>query len=239
MFEELLEKLRKAGLTGNESKVYLELLQRTELSANDLAKNISMDRTLTYTVLNNLIHKGLVGSVVKNNKKYFNSLDPDNLLHSIYEKTVYIQNVIKDLRRIQTQSNDKQEIVVYEGKEGVRSFGRLLLKHKKMMSFGATGRAYDLLYESPVIAKEMVQKGYSGRIITSLKYSKHPMHIKNFVFRYLDIESDATTTIFGDYVAIHIIKDVPSIIVIKNKFISESYKAHFEILWECAKEKGS
>ena len=69
--EGIEEKLRKAGLTGNEAKVYLELLRKGALSANDLAKKISMDRTLTYTVLNHLIEKGLVNYVIKEKKKFF------------------------------------------------------------------------------------------------------------------------------------------------------------------------
>ena len=51
---DIQEKLQQAGLTGNEAKVYLELLKKGELSASDVAKKISMDRTLTYTVLNHL-----------------------------------------------------------------------------------------------------------------------------------------------------------------------------------------
>jgi len=168
--EKILEKLRNAGLTGNESKIYLELLKKEELSANELAKNIGMDRTLAYTVLNHLIYKGLVGYIIKGNKKFFNALDPENLLNPIREKTAYINDLIPELKEIEKIVDTKQEINVYEGKEGIRAFGRLLMKHKQFYSFGATGRAYDVLYESPVLAKEMVKKGCSGKLITSPKY---------------------------------------------------------------------
>jgi len=68
---EFEDKLRKSGLTGNEAKVYFELLRKGSMSANDLSKKIGMDRTLTYTVLNHLIEKGLVNYVIKKNKKFF------------------------------------------------------------------------------------------------------------------------------------------------------------------------
>ena len=68
---EILEKLQKAGLTGNESKVYLELVKKGELSANQIAKNLGIDRTLTYTILNHLIEKGQVSYVIRDNKKFF------------------------------------------------------------------------------------------------------------------------------------------------------------------------
>lgn len=235
IMEELLEKLRKAGLTGNESKVYFELLKQESISANDLSKKIGLDRSLTYTLLNNLIEKGLVGYIVRGSKKLFDANSPENLLNSVKEKTAYINDLIPELKKIEKLTPNKQEIVVYEGKDGIRAFGRLLMKYKQMLSFGATGRAYDILYESPHLAKDMIRKGCSGKLITASKYSNHPMKIPNFEMRFLDIKSEATTTIFGDYVAIHVIKEKPLIIVIKNKFIAESYRSHFEILWNSAK----
>jgi len=63
-----LEKLQQAGLTGNESRVYLELVKKGELSANQIAKNLGMDRTLTYTVLNHLVEKGQTSYIIKENK---------------------------------------------------------------------------------------------------------------------------------------------------------------------------
>ena len=59
------EKLQQVGLTGNEAKVYLELVKKGESSANQVAKDIGMDRTLTYTVLNHLIEKGQVSYIIK------------------------------------------------------------------------------------------------------------------------------------------------------------------------------
>jgi sugar-specific transcriptional regulator TrmB len=236
MVEEILEKLRKAGLTGNESKVYFELLKKEQLSANQIAKNIGIDRTLTYTVLNHLIEKGMVNYVIKGNKKMFNPSSPENLLNPVKEQEAYIQNLLPDLKSIEKSVGINQEISVYDGKEGVRAFARVLMKHRGFDSFGATGRAYDLLIEAPRLAKDLEKSNAKIRLITHSKYKKHPMKVKNCDVKYLDIKSEATTTIFGDYVAIHIIKDKPSIILIRNKYIAESYKNHFEVLWETAQK---
>ena len=235
MSDKIIEKLRKAGLTGNESIVYYELLKRGQLSANQISKNVGMDRTLTYTVLNHLIEKGMVNYIITSKIKIFNASSPDNLLNPIKEQEAYIQELLPDLKSLETSIGIIQEISVYEGKDGIRAFSRLLLKHKGFDSFGATGRAYDLLIEAPRLAKEIEKLNLKIRLITNPKYRNHPMQIKNTEVKYLDIKSEATTTIFGDYVAIHLIKDKPSIILIKNKYISESYKNHFEILWGVAK----
>lgn len=234
MDKHILERLRKAGLTGNESRVYFELLKKGQLSANLMAKNIGMDRTLTYTVFNHLIEKGMVSYVIQGNKKLFNASSPENLLNPVKKQEAYIQDLLPDLKSIEQSVGIVQEISVYEGKEGMRTFARLLMKYKSFDSFGATGRAYDLLIEAPRLAKELEKSKSKIRLITHPKYKKHPMKIKNCDIKYLDLKSEATTTIFGDYMAIHIIKEKPSIILIRNKYIAESYKNHFEVLWKVA-----
>jgi len=235
--EDFKEKLKEAGLTGNEAEVFLQLLKQGEMSANEMAKRISMDRTLTYTVLNHLIEKGFVSYVIKDKKKFFKAEDPENLINPIKKKEIVVNELIKNLKKIQTIKETPYEINVYEGKEGLRTFMNLLVKQKKVCSFGATGRGYDFFYEAPALVKEMEKKGFLARIITNEKYKEHPMtKVKRVQTRFLDIKSEVTTSIFGDYVSIHILTQKPLIILIKNKEIVESYQNHFEILWKTAKK---
>jgi len=234
---DIYEQLQKAGLTGNEAKVYLELSKRGELSANQIAKNLGMDRTLTYTVLNHLIEKSQVNYIIKENKKSFSCANPDNLMNPVKATEFMVSDLIKELKNIKVKSKQETEINIYEGKEAVRNIYTLLKNYKEILSFGATGRAYDYLYESPAIAKEMVKAGMYGRIITSKMKVSHPMsEVKGIKFRYVDYETEATTSLFGDYTVIHMIKDKPIVIIIKNKDISESYRKHFEVLWKIAKK---
>ena len=233
---ELIEKLHVSGLTGNEAKVYLELLKIGESSANEIAKNIGMDRTLAYTVLNNLIEKGQVNYVIKKGKKIFSCSSLDNLLTSVKSKELLINGLIKELRSLEKKDSERTKIEIYEGKEGLRTIINLMRRHKSLCFFGATGRAYDYLYEIPALAKEWAKEKRFARAITSPKYKGHEMtKVKNIQIRYLDVESEATTSIYGDYVSIHISIDKPFIILIKDKYIAQSYRNHFEVLWKVAK----
>lgn len=231
------ESLTNAGLTKNESRVYLQLLKFGEQSANNIAKKTVMDRTLTYAVLNSLVEKGLVSHIIKESKKFFLAEDPSNLLNPLRERESIVKNLLVDLKSIQKEEDSHQEIKVFEGREALRTVFNLFKKYKYLDSFGATGRAYDYLYESPAIVKELEKAGLKGRIITSKERKGHPMtQIRSVKIRYLNIKSDATTTIFNDYVLIHIVKTKPLVILIKNKEIAESYRSHFEILWKVAKD---
>jgi len=230
------EKLKQAGLTNNEAKAYLELLGKGELSANQLAKNLGMDRTLTYTVLNHLIEKGQVNYKSKENKKIFSCSNPENLLNPIKAKEFIIEELIKELKKIKKKEQQETEFNIYEGKEGLRTAIHLMIKHKSFCAFGSTGRAFYALYEMPAIIKQIEKSKTKVRIIGNKKYKgTEAFGFKKFEFKYLNIESEATTSIFGDYISIHLIKEKPVIIIIKNKDIAKSYQNHFEFLWKQAK----
>lgn len=235
---EINEMLKEAGLTGNEAKVYLELLKKIQLSANQIAKSLGMDRTLVYNVLNHLIEKGQVNYVVKENKKFFSISNPDNLLSPVKAREVLILDLIKELKKIKSSEQQETEINVYEGKAGIRNFFRELMKEKDLCAFGSTGRAYDLLFESPAFAKEAEKKKIKMRIIANEEVRKKEFSkYKNLKMKFLDLKSEATTTIFGDKVSIHLIKEKPVIIIIKNKEIAQSYRNYFEFMWEKPKDK--
>ncbi len=236
---DVYEKLQEAGLTGNESKVYLELLKKGELSANQIARNISMDRTLTYTVLNHLIDKGFVSYVVKEGKKRFSCSSPENLLNPVKKKEILIKDLIKELGNIKKVKQKETEIRVYEGREGIRVLARENLDEGHFDAFGSTGRMYDFLYEAPALGKELEKKGVTGRIIMASKYKEHEFvkKYKNLDVKFLDVDSEATTTIVNDKVMIHLIKGKPIVIIIKNKDIADSYRNYFEFLWKKAKLK--
>jgi len=232
----IYEKLQQAGLTGNEAKVYLELLKKGKLSANQIAKNIGMDRTLTYTVLNHLIEKGQVNYVVKANKKIFSCSSTENLLNSIKFKETLIIDLIKELNKVKKEKQELVEINVYEGKEGMRVLINTALKEKEMLSFGGTGRAYDLLYEMPTLAKRLEKENHLLKVLLGKQYAGHEFSkYKNVEVKLVDIKSESTTTIFGNHIAIHLLKNKPSIIMIKNKDIAESYRNYFNFMWKIAK----
>ena len=229
------EGLKQAGLTGNEAKVYFELLRRGKLGANQIAKNIGMDRTLAYTVLNHLIEKGQVNYVLIRNKKIFSCSDTENLINLIKPKHILVSNLIKELKKIKPEQQEETEINVYEGQEGIRTLMTKIMKEKNIDAFGSTGRAYDLLFEAPAIAKEAIKKKIWMRVLANEKYRGMKFtEFKNLKIKYINVESESTTSIFGNYVAIHLIKDKPIFILIKNKKITKSYLNYFNWVWERA-----
>jgi sugar-specific transcriptional regulator TrmB len=231
------ERLRLAGLTGNESKVYLSLLTSGLTSAQELAKQLGMDRSLTYTVLNNLIEKGFASLVLRESKRYFHAAEPRNLLNPLLEKEAIIKDLIPELDLIKTKPQLPYQIDVYEGKNGLKMYINALLKCQEILVFGATGRMYDLFYESPRIVQDAQRLKIHAKIISHPRYREHiSLKLSWLKTRFLPAASNVTTTIFGNKVSFHILTEKPLMIVITHKDIAEGYKNYFHVLWNTARE---
>ena len=78
--------LQKIGLTNNESKIYLALLNRRNCLVSQLVAETKLNRTHIYDRLEKLIDKGLVSYIIMSEKKYFNAVSPNKLLQMIEEE---------------------------------------------------------------------------------------------------------------------------------------------------------
>jgi hypothetical protein len=86
----------------------------------------------------------------------------------------------------------------------------LILKHKHFLSFGGTGRVYEQLYEMQALVKILKKKDFSGKMIIQEKYKGHEVTKQKIIeTRYSNTKSDETTTIFGEYVSIHLLTQKP------------------------------
>jgi len=235
---EIKNQLIESGLPTNESKVYLELLKLGSVSANDLAKRLSLDRTLVYQVLNRLIEKGLANYINKENKRFYAPSNPKNLLNPIKEKESIVLNLIPKLEAIEKVKEVEQEIRVYEGKNGLKVLMDGLLQTKDILILGATGKTYDCLkYELPHLIKKAEDSGIRGKMILSSQYKKHPMtKIKGIKVKFMEeLDSPSTTIIYKDKISIHLITEKAMVITIKNKEIADSHRSYFNLLWKSAK----
>lgn len=231
------QELRQAGLTGNEAKLYLELLKTGQISASELAKRTGLDRSVTYNVLDNLIEKGLVNYVIKVGKKFFSAANPENLLASLKEKEDFIKAIIPKLKKIQKIPEVKRKVEVYEGKEGLKSFTLDLLKSEEFYILNATGKIFEILkYSIPRFAKEITKK--KVKIIAIEKAKKTGLIKLKVMIRFLPKEftNYATTFIYGNKVAFQIIVEKPLTIVIENKTIADGYKKDFGFMWKFCKK---
>lgn len=118
----------------------------------------------------------------------------------------------------------------------MRTLMKEIIKCKQFLAFGGTGRAYDLLYELPAIAKKLEKTKASAKVIIGREYKGHEFtKYKNIKVKAMNVKSEVTTSIFGDCVSIHLVKGKPIVIIIKNKDIADSYRNYFNYMWKKSK----
>jgi sugar-specific transcriptional regulator TrmB len=238
------ETLVKAGLVRNEAKVYLALLMLGTASITEISRKSGVERTLVYGVIEKLMEKGLVSSVVKINKKYFEPADPEKILDLIKEKEKFIESALPELKGLFKSVEKKQEVHHYKGKEGAKTILETLLKEKdkEWLIFGTTGKTAEVLsYYLPQFHRKRVEAKINFKAIyseDSLDRAKEIKKIKLTEVKILPKEYMTPThiSIVGDKVGIILWSEQPLGILIENKDIAESFRNYFRLLWNIAKK---
>lgn len=227
--------LSQAGLTENESKVYLALIDLGPSLAGQISRKTGLHRRTVYDTTEMLIKKGLVGYILKNNRRLFQASNPKRILSIIKEKKDILEPLVKNLGEKFSKTKEKEETNFYKGKEGLKTVFEDQLNSKEILILGASPKAYDTLkFYFHWYDKARKQKKIKARIIA---HSKDIKRIPLAEIKYLSekYENPVAVNIYGDKVAIILWASSPYAIVIKSKEISQGYRNYFEILWKIAK----
>ncbi|MBI2499167.1 hypothetical protein HYV88_02905 [Candidatus Woesearchaeota archaeon] len=231
------EILKEIGLTENESKVYLALLELGPSLAGQISRKTGLHRRTVYDTTERLIEKGLIGYILKNNRRVFESSSPKRFLEVIKEKENSINEILPELLSSYTKTREKQETNFYNGKEGIKTVLEDQIETgKEILILGASSLAYEVLqFYFKWFDKRRKEKKIKARIIFSKNIKK--INIPFAEIRYLPekYSSPLAINIYSDKVAIILwSKESPIAIVIKNKEISEGYRKYFELVWKNA-----
>lgn len=240
--------LEKLGLTKNEVKTYLALLELGSVPAGPLIKRLGMHRAAVYNLLDILIDKGLVHYVVQANRKYFEAQKPDRLIELIETKKSLLEEQEKELRKILPElelkrklSKEIQEGTIYKGKKGLKSiFEDILTCKTDMLVTGATGKFKELF---PTYYINWHKRRYEKKIKIKIIYSelvrkqKREEELGLINIKYLpDINiTPSTTFVYGDKVAVVLWSEIPMVFLMRSKTVAESHRHFFEILWKTAR----
>ncbi|MFH1211838.1 MAG: helix-turn-helix domain-containing protein [Candidatus Woesearchaeota archaeon] len=250
----MLEILERSGLSKNEARVYIALLDSGLSSSKPIIKNTGLHRQLVYDALDSLIGKGLVSFVIQANRKHFKAADPKGFMdyfekkqEEIDEQKQEFQNILPQLAARKEQSSEKQETTVYSGNKGIKSLIDDMLNQKsEILTIGASeieaeSFKYHLKFNLPKFHKFREQKKIPYKILFSEELrqrAKELNKLKHAQAKVLPKEftTNSSTNIYGDKVSIIMWGSSPFGILIKSKEISGSQRKHFAILWEAAKK---
>ena len=246
--------LKEIGLTNGETKVYLSLTKLGESTVGPIAKEADVSLSKIYEILENLIKKGLVSYIVKNNTKYFLSTDPERIIDYLEEKKKDITNsenqikeILPSLKAQKEKNEEKTKATLYEGLRGIKSFYESVLRNSKskeeILVIGLPKYAAKR-YEGYFLDwnKRRAKKGIKIKLIfnhDAKELGKKREKIKLTEARYLtkELTTPAWILIYNQGVAtIHLTQD-PICTFIKDSEVVKSYKNFFDLLWNVSKRR--
>ena len=140
-----IEKLNEAGMTTNESKIYLALLDLGPSLAGIISRRTGLHRRTVYDTTETLIKKGLIGYILKNNRRLFAASPPKKILDVLVEKQLILEPFIEILTEKYGKTKEKEETNFYKGKEGLKTVFEDQLNHKEILILGASDKAYEII----------------------------------------------------------------------------------------------
>lgn len=252
-----IEILRSIGLTENEIKIYLSLLKSGSSTAYDIGKKVGIYRVHVYDKLEQLMDKGLVTHVYKGAKKYFQATHPIKLRQYVEDKKRELEKQEQDVEAILPEleafTNLPREdtfVEVFKGKEGLKYFLKDIiatLKNKKDKAVFVTGIDDAKYHETLSVFmkqyfRDLKKHKVAEKVITLKKkniflFNKETAPTTEY--RYLKEKqfNPTNTFVYADKVVIVSWGTPVTAIMVKNKEIAETYRNHFEHLWNIASEK--
>ncbi len=237
--------LKQLGLSENEIKVYIAVLELGTVKAGSIAKRVPLPRTTIYGVLKSLIEKGIASYVIKSGVKYFTATDPKRLLSIQQEKAEIIKKLLPQLEIIKQTVNETPTIELYTGKLGIKTLFEDMLRTKQTIcGYGNTRLMVDLLgHFVPNYIKRRIKQQIFFQLITEESEASIKMKAEDRnslrETRFLNKLRETTNAIYiyGKKVAIiTLLKKEPVGILIENEEVKKSQEIIFEILWDIAKK---
>lgn len=241
MKEQILSEL---GLSKNEVLVYLKLLEIRTATGVDVSKAAKLHRPNVYDALDRLVKKGIVKHFMRENIKYYEPADPEQLMTLIKAKELDLQRIIPELEVLQYGGqNQPSNIVIFEGVPGTRKVWMdMITDTKELYLLGAPkdlvktvgeGWVNDewhcIREERKVMFHHIVNEDYPLHRIKFIRQMKHT------TIKFLPKQYNAPHAIFINDNGIAMVFIHPLLsIKIMGKEVSESFKQYFDMLYKIA-----
>lgn len=246
--------LKNIGLTNNEIKIYLTLLQTGLSTAYNIGKKTGIYRVHVYDKLEQLMDKGLVTHVYKGAKKFFQATPPEKIRQYVEEKkqeldiqTQQVEQILPELEALSKLPKEDTHVEVFKGLEGLKYFLKHIittLKDEKTREVLITGIDDEKYHQSlptfmPQYFRDLKKYKIKERVITVKKkdvFRFDQSIAPTTTYRFLKEKqfNPTNTFIYGGKVVIVSWGTPVTAILIQNNEIAETYRNHFEYLWKIA-----
>lgn len=238
-----IDSLIECGLTKNQARLYILLLKKPGLSAGEISKNLVIDRSFTYYIIESLIKKGLIYSSLIKNTKIFFPEKPNKIIEDIETQKNKAQLVIKELEKIKREKDKNSYVEIYEGKQAIKKYLSEIINSDYFLTLGGGGKLniFNILkYEYPHYLKELKKSKISGKIICSHNNKKFwKSNLKNSqieIRSLIGAGKETSITILKNKIIFSEETENPNITIMNNIHHAHSLNHYFSYLWKSAKK---
>lgn len=256
----MLHALTQIGLSENEAKVYLALLELGSATAQQVAQKAGVNRPTTYVQLESLIKVGVVSTFERESersgvsKTYFRAEDPDHLKkilegsrRDLDKKEQILSETLPELGKLFLTSGERPRVRFFEGVEGLLTMQDEFLKtpDKSIESVASTDDVLGVFPTHPqAYMPRRVKKGIRAKLLYTSsqgKIFKNKDEAALREARYIPAEKfpfSFDLTLYDFHVAISVLKpkDFPYGIIIESEEVAKSFRSLFYLAWESAEK---
>jgi len=240
-----LKVLQEIGLTRNEAKVYLALLDLGSCSINSIADVTGKHRRTIYDCLGRLEDKGLVSYIIENKTRLFTADNPKRILDIIRDKEdklkdekTKVNEILPLLLQKAKETKVPIQVTVHKGKAGLKTiFEDIIIEKKEWLSLiypiGTTHwRNYLNNFNARRIKAGIRYKVLHRKSGRTLERMREQQKLRLTEVRALPYEGGipVSTWVFGNKVAL-MNWEAELGILIEGKHIADSFRQNFLTLW--------
>ena len=238
MFE---QELKELGLTGNEARIYLTLLQTGAANPSLIAEKLGLHRGYVYDALDRLAERGIVNTILINNKQHYQATNPENLVELLRLKLETIEHIVPSLKKLASIAEQDTLVELHEGERVYRTLLKDIIsstkKNDEVLIIGVDEALLERI--EPIYIRQYLtilsERNIREKIIVK-KGAKMQKHAR-LQYRELDpsIIGNTAQIIYGDNVALFILGTPLHLVIIQNLDVANTYRKQFGVLWKLAK----
>ncbi|TKJ17577.1 hypothetical protein CEE44_03520 [Candidatus Woesearchaeota archaeon B3_Woes] len=242
----MYDELKEIGLTDNEVKIYIALLELDTSTPAQISKKIGFSRSYVYDALERLQEKEIANTIFIKNKKHYQPLNPKLLIEQTKSKLERIEKIVPTLINLTKKRKGNLHVELHKGKYVYKTLLKDIVtnlkQNQEVLIFGIDDGvlsnldSHYLTYLN-IYFNKLEKKKIKEKIIIK-KGSKKIKEAKTTEYRILPKKSigNVAYEVYGDKVAIFLWGSPNHLILIENKEVAESYRKQFNILWNHAKK---
>ncbi|NOQ56283.1 MAG: hypothetical protein GQ477_05785 [Nanohaloarchaea archaeon] len=237
--------LREMGLSGNEIRVYLMLLENGLSGVGNISSKTKIHRRNVYDCLDMLREKGAVSYTVKNGRKFYEASDPKIFIKNIDEKKERFNEILPQLMAKQKRNDSVEDVRVYTGVKGRKIVfeDKLNYPEEQYVLGGHIPNTTRLDYLNNYHLRRCMKKINVKKIFHENKVEDAKFYLSNFEF----VEARIISQIFSSPIAINIYGNKVALfmgsgktealtVLIEDDGLNKDFRNYFNMLWDIGRK---